>query len=187
MTGLCNRVYNVTQGQGLTVIPDSSRNISTGWDQKDPPTLSMGMPNEIILTEDETQLLVSVSGVSQDQPGFLTGWYLQDGLLSNGMPHMHPANPAYTVSSFLQIPENNAVVALDPSYGLEIIDFTSRDFYRDSFNVISRSMNNNSPTRLAMSSKTNEFYIIDTDVKGNRVINVTIHLPNPPSELPMTV
>lgn len=158
---------------GLIPIAGSDRKISN-VSQTDPPTTAKGMPNQIVLTENETKLLVSVSGISEEEPGFVTGWLIDaDGLLSDPIPPMYPAAPGYSPSSFAEVPKTNALIVTDHTFGLEIFNITAASDPNSCGPAIPGAMPNTNVSRLSFSERTGNFHLIDS--KNRDVIEITVN------------
>lgn len=122
------------------------------------------MPTQIMLTDDGKKLLVSVSGVSDSEPGFLSGWLVdENGLPSNSsFPRISLAAPGYSPSSFAEIPNANALLVTDPTYGLEMLNIADLSHYERNFSAFPAAMENTTVSRLSFSKNIGNFYLIDS-------------------------
>ncbi|KXN80753.1 hypothetical protein AN958_07861 [Leucoagaricus sp. SymC.cos] len=115
--------YTIDQQKGLVPIQNSVR--SLGLNQTTPATGPAGSVSQVVFTEDNKQLVVSVKGIPP-QPGFFAVWDVQnDGSLSENFQSIPPAQGGLLPFSMTVIPGKNAIFATDAGIGFDIFDLAS--------------------------------------------------------------
>ena len=104
---------------GLSPISNSIRSINL--QQTTPATGFGNTASQIIFSEDDTQLIVSVKG-DESNSGFIALWGINsDGSLEDKFVTITPPGNAQPFS-MTRIPGKNALVVPDPANGVDIID-----------------------------------------------------------------
>ncbi|KAI0756372.1 hypothetical protein C8Q80DRAFT_26133 [Daedaleopsis nitida] len=160
--------FDVDKVAGLTGIPNSLR--SLGLNQTNPATGLENTASQVLFSEDDTQLLVSVKGDAQN-PGFIAVFDVQaDGSLSDDFKQIPAPQGGALPFSMTLIPGTTAVVVPDPQIGFDIIDFVANT-------TTAVKIDGQKTTGWSsFSVKTGDFFLTDLDTSTITEVNVDENL-----------
>lgn len=158
--------YKTSETHGLTAIPNSNR--SLGVNQTTPATGPAGSVSQLIFSQDERQLIVSVKG-TPPTPGFFALWNISaDGSLSQDFTKLAPPTGGVLPFSMTPIPGQNAAVVTDPGLGFDIVEFSAGATRSSAVNITGQS----AVCWGSFSQKTGNYYLTDVGTATVTEINV---------------
>jgi hypothetical protein len=115
--------FNVDENKGLVPVPNTIRALSLN--QTTPPTGPPNTVSDIIFSEDDTKLLVSVKGIPPT-PGRISAFDVNpvDCSLSETSVDSTPSQGGVVPFSMTNIPGKNAVLNTDAAVGFAFYDFS---------------------------------------------------------------
>jgi hypothetical protein len=168
--------FGIDSQQGLVAQPNTSR--SLGLNQTTPPNGPAGTTSQIIFSEDNSQLVVSVKGIPP-QPGFFAIWDVaSNGSLSQNFTSVAPDQGGGLPFSMTIIEGQNALLATDPAVGFEIVDLAN--FSSNNRSSVVPIPGQGATCWSSHSPKTGNFYLTDiqtsfvTEVHVDNNLNATI-------------
>lgn len=170
--------FNVDKRLGLVPIPNTLRLL--GLDQTTPPRGPAGTASQIVFSEDNTRIIVSVKG-SSSQPGFLAVWDISsDGTISKDFTKIAPASGGLLPFSMTVIPGKDAILATDAGIGFDVFDFSSAQngsvVVESSKNSANKIEGQSATCWSAFSQKTGNFYLTDIGTSIVTEVNVDDNL-----------
>ena len=160
--------YTVDPKLGPLAIDNSLRLLTSRLNQTTPPTGPANTASQIIFSEDDKQLIVSVKGTPPNDPGFFAVWDVaSDGSLSADFKTVAPAKGGLLPFSMTVIPGQNAILATDAGLGFDILDLA--DASGSSANKIGGQV---ATCWSARSNATGNFYL--TDIGASTVTEVHV-------------
>lgn len=114
--------YKVDKNLGPVAIDNSLRLLTDKLSQSTPPAGPANTASQIIFSEDNKKLIVSVKG-TPDKAGFFAIWDVNgDGSLSANFKQVAPGKGGLLPFSMTVIPGKNAILATDAGLGFDILN-----------------------------------------------------------------
>ncbi|KAF9267721.1 hypothetical protein L218DRAFT_854401 [Marasmius fiardii PR-910] len=166
--------FKVDNQNGL--VPAAGTNRPLKLNQTTPANGPPGTASQLLFSEDEKQLVVSVKGVPP-KPGFFAVWDVdQNGALSKDFRSVAPAKGGVLPFSMTIVPGANAILSTDPGVGFTIFDMSASS--KDSTSVAAGKSSavtidgQKATCWSSFSPKTGNFYL--TDIGTSNVVEVKV-------------
>ena len=159
--------YKIDQKLGPIAIDNTLRLLTDKIKQSTPPAGPANTASQVIFSEDNKQLIVSVKG-SPPNAGFFAIWDVaSDGSLSANFKTVSPGKGGLLPFSMTVIPGKNALLATDAGVGFDIVNL--KDTSKNTANEIGGQI---ATCWSAFSPATGNFYL--TDIGTSSVTEVHV-------------